>query len=605
MKKTLAKILGFVLSICLLTAGLVGCSGGSWNGTSMTDRGNGNIIGGFVGQTSTYVYFINGIGDSTADNQFGAPVKGSLMAAKKGDLSKAEIVVPKIFASTDYNAGIYVYGDYVYYGTPNTEKNSGGNVANDELIIMQTKYDGTESKAIVGIGALNAEFRVVEVDGNVYVVYYDSTETALISYDVENATSNVIAKTDVTVEGVGATSLANYTFLDNESVEQGYAVAYTLSVYSEEYYEDKVEEGNQRQTESYNKLCVYKPGQESAVICDGSEKELTYSINLSKEGYLFYTATDANSKTETFATDLNGNVVGNLNADLLTSNAIIKSLDEIYTLDSGKVYKAQGAKDKATEKEIVAIASSASGLIDVKDGFVYYYTTTGAIARIELNNEEAEEQMVSDDSVSKNWYAPVILSVDGKDYMFYLDNSTEGASYVEYVDINGEVKEETDEDGNHVKWYLDGQKLLGQMTSEDKAAIVDSKISALPNDFAGGKIVLEEVDGALVNEDIKEIRDLINGLDKDVKDLVSSDLLETFEKYEKAIEKANLYNELKDMRNYNVLSDGDQAAVKAIYDQVKGDIESFRNSDEYSEIVEFIDHNYLNLYQSAVEEFEE
>ena len=197
------------------------------------------------------------------------------------------------------------------------------------------------------------------------------------------------------------------------------------------------------------------------------------------------------------------------------------------------------------------------------------------------------------------------MNVNGADYMFYLDNSTEGCSYVEYVGLSAEIKEEKDDEGETVRWYIEGQALLGQMTNEDAASIIDNKISALPNDFAGGKLVLEDVDGVLVNEDVKEIRELITDLDKDVKKLVSEDLLETLEKYENAIEKANLYYQLKDMRNYNVLPDADQAAVKDIYNQVKGKIEAFRNSSEYDEIVEFIDHNYLNLYQSAVEEFEE
>lgn len=610
MKKTLAKILGCALSLCLLMATLVGCGGGSWSGTSMTNWGEGNIVGGFIGQTSNYVYFINGQGNSAEDNKFGAPIKGALMAADKADLSKAEVVVPKLFASTDYSAGIYVYGDYVYYGTPNTEKNSGGAIANDELIIMKTKLDGTESKELVGIGSLSAQFRVVESEGNVYVIYYDVDETALISYNANNGEKKVIAKTDAKAQGVGATSLATYTFLDNKCVEQGYAVVFTQSIYSEDYYEEKASQaGYQRAVENYNKLYAYKAGAEEAtLIADGSEDELNYTVNLSKNGYIFYTATDANAKAETLVSYLciphaSTSGTGNLNASILTEASVIKGLLEVYVLENGKVYKADAAKENANLKEVVALAPNASKLIDVFGGYVYYQTTSSAIARVELGNENAKEEIISDGTISQNWYAPKLEVVAGETYMFYLDTSSDGASYLEYVNINGEIKQEKDDEGNTTKWYLDGQKLIGKMTDADKASIIDSKISALPNDFSGGKIVLEEVDGVLVNEDIKDVRKAINELEKNVKDLVSSDLLAKFAKYEKAIEKANLYNELKDMRNYNTLSDEDQAAVKAIYDQVKGDIESFRNSSDYSEIIEFINHNYLNLYQSAVEEF--
>lgn len=610
MKKTLAKILGCVLTLSMLLATLVGCGGG-WKGTNMTDWGEGNIVGGFIGQTTNYVYFVNGLGDSTADNEFGTPVKGSLMAADKSDLSNAEVVVPKIFGSNDYTAGFYVYDDYVYYGTPNTETNSGGNVANDELIIMQTKLDGTETKEIVGIGSLTAQYRVVEKDGNVYVVYYDVDENALVSYDVNNASKNIIAKSDDTVEGVGSTSLANYVFLDNECVEQGVAVAYTVSIFSEEYYEEKAEQtGYQRAVESYNKLYVYVAGEEQPTILkDGTEEEITYSIDLSNNGYVFYTATDSKAKAEKSISylgrpEFSSSGGSGINPEVVIDGAVIKGPAEIYILDGGRIYKTEAAKDKATEKEVVAIASRASSLIDIFGGYAYYFNTAGKIARVELYNEQAEEQEISDNTASQAWFAPVIMNVAGTDYMFYLDNSAEGCSYVEYVDLSAEVKEEKDDDGETVKWYIEGQTLLGKMIDKDAASIVDSKISALPNGFAGGKLVLKDVDGVLVNEEIEEIRAIINELDKAVKDLVSEDLLETLAKYENAIEKANLYYQLKDMRNYNVLPDADQAAVKDIYNQVKGKIEAFRNSSEYSEIVAFIDHNYLNLYQSAVEVFD-
>ena len=102
MKKTLLKIFVAVLSFVLLVGTLVGCGGSSFS-TSMKDWGktDGYENGGFVRETENYVYYINGIADTQVDNSFGEPIKGTLMALDKKDMSKTEIVVPQMFTATD------------------------------------------------------------------------------------------------------------------------------------------------------------------------------------------------------------------------------------------------------------------------------------------------------------------------------------------------------------------------------------------------------------------------------------------------------------------------------------------------------------------------
>ena len=118
MKKTLLKIFVAMISLVVMVATLVGC-GGSFS-TTMKSYGNtdGYENGGFVRETENYFYFINGQGRNTDDNSFGAPIKGSLIAvAKDGfgtDDQKVEVVVPKLIVGSDYNAGIYIFDEYVY-----------------------------------------------------------------------------------------------------------------------------------------------------------------------------------------------------------------------------------------------------------------------------------------------------------------------------------------------------------------------------------------------------------------------------------------------------------------------------------------------------------
>ena len=167
MRKILLKLLTGALIVCTFIAGLVACSSStSWEKPTLTNWGPGSVYGGFVGETSNYVYFINGLSSNTEDNTFGAPVKGALMVQDKSDLSKApQVVVPKLFVATDYNAGLYIFDGRVYYGTPSTDKTSSGSTANTEMTFMSTKLDGTDTVSYFTISALSTEYRIIENDG--------------------------------------------------------------------------------------------------------------------------------------------------------------------------------------------------------------------------------------------------------------------------------------------------------------------------------------------------------------------------------------------------------------------------------------------------------
>lgn len=88
---------------------------------------------GVVVKKDEWYYFINGAEDYSADNTYGNAVKGSLMRISETDLAagnygETDIVVPQLIVAQDYTSGIYIYGDYVYYATPNTTRNMEGTI---------------------------------------------------------------------------------------------------------------------------------------------------------------------------------------------------------------------------------------------------------------------------------------------------------------------------------------------------------------------------------------------------------------------------------------------------------------------------------------------
>ena len=175
--------------------------------------------GGFVVQKGDYVYFINGVETYTSDNTYGTPVKGALMRARMSDIkagiNEAETVIPSLMVAADYTSGIYIYGERIYYATPNNMGNTAGQVDNTYLDFRSTALDGSDMQFYFRIADNAALYRFVEVDGTVYVVYEEDDN--LISY-------NTAAGTSVTL----AESTTAYT-VNSEDVTDPY-IYYTMDV---------------------------------------------------------------------------------------------------------------------------------------------------------------------------------------------------------------------------------------------------------------------------------------------------------------------------------------------------------------------------------------
>jgi hypothetical protein len=212
MRKTAKKIFSLVAAATLLTStfAMTACGDGykyfkSANtvaGYTESDT-NGVDNGGFSVEKDGYVYFINGKEDHTADNTYGDVEKGSLMRISKDDLNKgkydnAETVIPMLFVAQNYNAGIFIYGDYVYYATPTTAKNKNGEVSNTSLDFKSAKLDGTEvmQDCYFRLSSNSTNYRYVAVgegkNQTVYCLYEESG--ALKSFNTKTGDTAVLVK---------------------------------------------------------------------------------------------------------------------------------------------------------------------------------------------------------------------------------------------------------------------------------------------------------------------------------------------------------------------------------------------------------------------------
>lgn len=212
-----------------------GC-GGYYSASPLTGDYKGEVSsnGGFAVEKGNYIYYINGVEESTALNDYGTPVKGAIYRVAKDDLEKrnyssVQRVVPGIAYSTDYNAGIFIYGDRIYYGTPSTAKNSEGVVQNSYLDMKSSKLDGTETlkEAYVSFPSAAYEYRFVEEGDTVYLMYI-ATEEKL--YDEETGVTNLHSYNTAT--GVDTLLAYNVSAVTFDSADKTNSrVYYTMNVY--------------------------------------------------------------------------------------------------------------------------------------------------------------------------------------------------------------------------------------------------------------------------------------------------------------------------------------------------------------------------------------
>ena len=224
------RIISLVAAATFLTAAfsLTACGEGNYKGDKLdytsapTEDGVSN--GGFVVEKGDYVYFINGAEEYTANNKTGEVTKGALMRISKTALEgkeygEAEVVVPKLFVSQNYNAGFYIYGDYVYYATPTTDKNLEGEVENSWIDFKSAKLDGTYSKEYYfRLSNNSANYRFVKVGDVVYCLYEE--DGALKSYNTQTK------KTNVLVSGAKSSFYFDTKDLTNADVYYTMSVAY-------------------------------------------------------------------------------------------------------------------------------------------------------------------------------------------------------------------------------------------------------------------------------------------------------------------------------------------------------------------------------------------
>ncbi|MBR2341121.1 MAG: hypothetical protein IKA72_01760 [Clostridia bacterium] len=251
-------------TMAFATVALSACGDKNYKGTKLDGFDAAATVtsnGGFAVKKGDYVYFVNGQEDYKAENKYGEVTKGALMRIKSSDLTsgnydKAQTVVPMLFSAQNFDAGIYLYGDSVYYATPTTDKDLDGNVANDWIDFKSAKLDGSSAMKSNYFRLENnaVQYRFVQENGVVYCLYVDGGN--LYSFNTQSRETQTLV--------VGAS-----TYYFDESDAENANVYYLMDVTS------NIDSDNST-TFDYNQ--IYSVNAAATAKVGEADGKITYSV---------------------------------------------------------------------------------------------------------------------------------------------------------------------------------------------------------------------------------------------------------------------------------------------------------------------------------------
>ena len=429
--------------------------------------------GGFAVQKGEYTYFINGIEEYSASNKYGEVKKGALMRISNTDLSakrydKAETVVPMLFVAQNFNAGIYIYGDYVYYATPTTDKNKQGEVENTWIDFKSAKLDGTKvmKDYYFRLSANSANYRFVEdAQGTVYCLYEENsmlksynTATKKTTVLVKNATSSFYYDlSDPTNPDVYYTMdvINNYDTDNPDDFKQSYNQLYKVSAFASvsnvnatnasytvkggktydfdaSFLKDKNKEAKENKEDELYDLSdytTYPYVNLGTLVLDGiskTDEKTQFNSDTTSTSLLQYKYTIVDYENDGLYIQRNP-VVGTANTN-------------VYYVASDAV--ASNTWDSVTANEDLTVASS-STTFATQNAIFYTTADTSELAYIYLSNVDIVRTVrhadgtETDVTLVKNaGSSATVWTIEG-DYLYYYNNSDGDGANLYRVKYNG------------------------------------------------------------------------------------------------------------------------------------------------------------------------
>lgn len=469
-----------LVSICALVLitilSLTACNKYKWDKIPGGDASAASLSnGGYVVEQGNYVYFINGYIGEVTENEWGKAYKQSIMRCNKNqdgtyDLSTATVVVPKSIYYNSKNAGFAIFGNFIYYATPNVDKDSTGTASTTHTDFMRTSLDGQVTQLITTRASRSTEFLFTPTR----ILFYESNTISYVDFSGMKTNKNITDGKGA-YSGTLAEKVSTYFWSYDDSYTAGQGASIADYVFFTQTLTNSYEHYNILKCIRYDGtgetvLATYTTWLTDAEIAAGytnyPEKVFTFSIKTAKvendnQITLVY------SKSITLGSDQSTTVAGTFTNKVTLDGGFDKAneklisttdISEIYTLGyANGVIASIDSKYKyisGTETELV-IGKTATYLTSLTiDGSIYVYYTesdNSAIYRIRVIPADNEKKIFAETMHAESYNFDFVGS-----RLFFI--AEDDYDYIHYVDIakyDGEVLKST---------------FVGKRTAEDQEA---------------------------------------------------------------------------------------------------------------------------------------
>lgn len=452
------KIIAIVVCVLMALTVLAGCNKDTFKQDAVSSIDESAAVtsnGSMSVKIGNYLYYINGYeGLTDIDNTFGTPDKSAIYRVELNEdgTMKADTkvcIAPKNVVSSYASGGIYIYNGWIYYATPNTDKDKTGVENTTYLDFFRTSLDASVTEKILTIEGRSAQYMFSKG----YLVYVLEKSVYSVNCEAKKAKD----REPVTLVDDKLTT-AQFIACPDGGAFEGY-ILYTQTL------PEELEE------ETYNEYCVVKvDGSESKVLVTGTTfaattADVTKVFKISPINYLVESDGLVVYYTKAYTTGSTSTTVGTFcykftsssfefnkdNEKQLSTTALSTILPVSY--DKGVLVLENSVVDQYTYQSFtVEQLIGRSVTVRFVCGDYVYYTetsTTAALFRFRTDGTGVEQKVFTD-NIATTW---LYLDVCGG-YVYYFDSDY---NYNYRYNLNGALMAEPE--------------LVGVMTAEDLAAI--------------------------------------------------------------------------------------------------------------------------------------
>ena len=441
---------------CLLMVSLIFAGCGFQPLSAMPNR-DAQVIGngGLSVVKGEYVYYVDSFVEASTvgrhDNTYNKVdtaciyrtkmVDGELVYNEDGVLQNVELVVPKIVGFE--NTNLFIFDDYIYYGTPNTQNDKDAELRNDLIDFCRAKLDGSNVQIIYTTTAYedDAVHSFYKVGSSVYLVVFDGSDIIRVEIGSHIKNPQVLVS-DVDLAMLPEVSTYNYATDVQVSGTLGYAY-YTRALNDEDGFLSTEGKGNVLGR-------VNIATKEIEEVIDGQSTHELLSV---QEAYVYEYITINGNKC-IYATDFDDTIqvtTTSAYTDIVVlSNTNNQNRGIVATFQGSTLWIKDGTNVKESSEELL---DSSITVKYVDDSYIYYVDGT-KIYRISL--DDFTKELVVDDATMNNEY----LDFSQAGYIYYFatytgDNSSDSAQYLNRVNLSDKIEPEENSDETDLGYAIE------------------------------------------------------------------------------------------------------------------------------------------------------